>query len=123
MAKILVVDDALEIRKLIVKILEKAGYETIEAEDGEEALQLFKKFSPPLIITDVVMPGKNGIEIIMEIREINPDVKFIVISGGGHVPAEKYLALAEAINVEKTFNKPIDPSELLDTVKSLTDEL
>ena len=70
MEKILVIDDEPEVRNLIVKILERAGYESLEASDGDEGLRLFEKFSPSVIITDIVMPHKDGIELIMDVSNV-----------------------------------------------------
>ena len=67
------------------------------------------------------MPGKSGIKMIMEIREIAPESKFIVISGGGYIPAEKYLNLADALDVDYTFDKPLKSVEqLVNAVCALT---
>ncbi|MBU0681011.1 MAG: response regulator [Proteobacteria bacterium] len=119
MKKILIIDDEPLVRNVLKTMLEKAGYEVKEASNGDDGIHLFHTFSPQLIITDIVMPVKNGIEVIMEIRETNPTVKFIAISGGGYVPADKYLTLAKALDVSICMLKPLDFQELIAAVKNL----
>jgi len=119
MKRILVIDDEPGIRSLLNEMLEISGYEVRVAKDGADGISQFMTFQPDLIITDMVMPEKNGIEAIMELKRLNPAIKIIAISGGGHIPAEKYLMLASALNVEHTFTKPFDPQQLISTVQDL----
>lgn len=119
MKKILVIDDSPLIRDLLKTTLEKVGYEVKDAVNGDEGLHLYYTFSPQLIITDIVMPVKDGIELIMEIRKTDTDVKFIAISGGGHVAADKYLTLAKALDITNCFQKPLNSHELLNAVNDL----
>ena len=83
MPSILNVDDDPQFIKLLKKNLENAGYETMAAPDGEVGLETFKAHRPDLIIIDMIMPVKEGLETIIEIRRIDPKVKIIAISGGG----------------------------------------
>lgn len=119
MKKILLIEDEPLVRTVLKAILEKAGYEVKEASNGDEGIHLFHTFSPQLIITDIVMPVKNGIEVIMEIRGTDTSVKFIAISGGGYVAADKYLTLAKALDVTICMQKPLDRHELIAAVKKL----
>ena len=118
MASILIVDDDLQIQKLLKQILEKEGHETMVAADGLEAMRKYKQKRPDLLITDIVMPKKEGIELIMELKQLEPDVKIIAMSGGGQVDAETYLAMANKLGAKATIGKPLDRKELLSKVKS-----
>jgi len=91
MAQILIIDDEATIRDLLVKILEREGYKTITAADGKEGIRIFRENPADLIITDLIMPEKEGIETIMELRRDFRDVKVIAMSGGGKIEPETYL--------------------------------
>lgn len=119
MKKILIIDDEPMIRTFLRTTLERAGYEVKEAADGEEGIHLFYTFSPQLIITDIVMPDKDGIELIMEIRKTDIASKIIAISGGGYVTADKYLSLAKALDIDFCMEKPLDPHKLINLVNEL----
>ena len=122
MHSILIVDDDPQFIKLLKKILGNAGYETMAAPDGEVGLETFKAHSPDLIIIDMIMPEKEGLETIIEIRRIDPKVKIIAISGGGRFDPFTYLPMAEKLGAAETFTKPIDREELLEKVTSLLTE-
>ena len=113
MEKILIIDDEAPIRKMLTKLFEKNNYEVILAINGNQGIKLFKENSPDLIITDLIMPEKEGLETIREIREINPDMKIIAISGGGAVDPEIYLNLALKLGALETFTKPVYSDILL----------
>jgi YesN/AraC family two-component response regulator len=117
MKKILVIDDEPLIRTFLRATLEHAGYEVKEASDGNEGLHLLHTYSPDLIITDMIMPDKDGIELIMEIRKSESAIKLIAISGGGYIPAEKYLTLAKALNIDTCLQKPFDSQQIISAVK------
>ncbi len=119
MEKILIIDDEAPIRKMLTKLFEKNNYEVILAINGNQGIKLFKENSPDLIITDLIMPEKEGLETIREIREINPDMKIIAISGGGVVDPEIYLNLASKLGAVRTFTKPVDNDILLSAIKEL----
>ena len=119
MKKILIIEDEPIVRTVLKSMLDEAGYEVKEASNGDEGIHLFYTFSPQLIITDIVMPVKDGIEVIMEIRETDTTVKFIAISGGGYVASDKYLTLAKALDVSICMQKPLDLHELIAAVKKL----
>ncbi len=119
MARILVVDDDPDIRDMLRRMLESAGYEVIDAPDGKEALTLTDNSQPDAIITDVLMPEKDGLETILELRRNAPDVKIIAISGGDRVPAENYLRTAQRLGAQHTLCKPFRCRELLDAVGAL----
>ena len=94
MARILVIDDDDQILRTLHQVLEMEGHEVVDASNGKEGIKLFRENGADLIITDIVMPEKEGLETIMELRRDFPDIKVIAISGGGRVDPESYLTLA-----------------------------
>ena len=122
MARILVVDDDELIRKLILKTLERDGYEVFASADGHEVSNLHRRKPADLIITDLFMPEKEGMEIIMEMRRDFPDVKIIAISGAGSLGATQYLEMARMIGATRTLAKPFGQEELLAAVRELLEE-
>jgi len=116
MANILLVDDEVAILSLMEGLLRLEDHSVTRAENGREALLKMKGTEFDLIVTDLVMPEKEGLETIMEIRKENPSVKVIAMSGGGFVNASEYLALASAFGVSATLMKPFSKDELLRAV-------
>ncbi|MGA8180856.1 MAG: response regulator [Desulfobacterales bacterium] len=119
MARILIIDDEAIIRDLLKKILEREGYEIVTAFNGEEGLKIHRENPADLIITDLIMPGKEGIETIMELRRDFKDVKIIAMSGGGRIDPGTYLQMAKTLGAIKTIAKPFDRKELLKTIQEL----
>ncbi len=122
MKKILVVDDDDLIRDLLFEILDSSGYEVISAANGNQALDILKQQTVDLIITDIIMPDKEGIETIIEIRKKYPKALIIAMSGGGQLDANSYLSIAQKLGVARTISKPFDPANLLNIIKELLDE-
>lgn len=118
--KILIIDDDVAINKVLKKVLEMEGHEVINTYDGIEGIPVLEKDpSIDLVITDIVMPEKEGIETIMEIRKKNRDVKIIAISGGGRLKPDSYLVLAEKLGADAVLKKPFDGDELLQTIEKI----
>ena len=121
MGRILIIEDDAQIRKMLRRVLEDAGYEVEEAPDGLEGIELYRKKPADLVITDIVMPEKEGLETIIELRREFQDVKIIAISGGGRIRPEPYLQVAEGFGVEHVFTKPFDIRDLLAAVVKLVE--
>ena len=119
MARVLIVEDDELVRSMLKTTLEREGYEVMEASDGEKGIRLMKKNPAHLVITDIIMPDKEGIETIIELKRIFPGIKIVAISGGGRIGPETYLDMAEKFGAMRTFVKPIDRKELLKAVKEL----
>jgi len=119
MAKILIIDDDNQFREMLRRMLEKEGYDIKEASDGAKGISIYREEPTDIVITDLIMDGKEGIETIRELREDFPDVKIIAISGGGLLKAENYLKIAEKFGVLQTMTKPFDRKELFETVREL----
>ncbi len=119
MKRILVIDDDVQVRELLRLILEQGGYEVIEAGDGNEGLDRFRTEPTDLVITDIIMPEKEGIQTIRDLQRGSPEVKIIAISGGGRLSAEDCLETAECFGVDRTFTKPFRGAELLEAIQDL----
>ncbi len=120
MAKILLVDDDQQIRDMLKITLKRAGHEVEEAENGALAVSRYNPDKHDLVITDIVMPEKEGIETIMDLRKINSEVRIIAISGGGRINPDDYLSWARRFGVAHTFTKPVKRDELLEAIEELT---
>ena len=117
---ILVIDDEFEVRRMIVKMLKPEGYEVIEAADGESGMDVIKALKRiDILITDLIMPEREGIEVIQEVKKLFPDIKIIAISGGGRGDARNYLAIAKAMGAHKVLKKPFVRNDLLELIKQL----
>lgn len=114
--KILVVDDDEAVRTLLSDILTDAGYEVSAAQDGAKALRMAKTQSFDLLLTDLVMPDRDGIEVIRGIRSEQPNLKIIAISGAF---GANMLHVAELLGAHASLPKPCDRSQLLATVRGL----
>jgi len=123
MPRILVIDDNDEIRDLIREILESAGYEVVDATNGDEGIKAYRAAPTDLVITDMIMPEKEGLETMVELRREFPDVKIIAMSGDGFEEPMTYLDGARLIGGALcTFAKPFNVSDFLQTVKELLPE-
>ena len=112
--KILIVDDAMFMRKMIRKILEEDGYTDLEeARDGEAALELFEPFDPDLVLLDITMPGKSGLEVLEELLARRPQTKVVMCSAVGQ---ESTVQQALTLGALDFIVKPFKPDEFKRTV-------
>ncbi len=119
--RVLVVDDDAQIRFLLQKMFELEGYEVTVAFNGEEALRIYREKPSDVVITDIFMPGKEGLETIVELRSEFPNSKIIAISGGGsHVRKGDALHAALKLGANRTFSKPFDLLKLKEAVQELS---
>jgi CheY-like chemotaxis protein len=119
MTRILVIEDDDDVRDLLRQILERSGYEVEEASDGVEGIKRYREKQSDLIITDIIMPRKEGIETITDLRIEFPDVKVIAISGGGRLGPEPYLEVAKGFGANRIIMKPFTSGEILGAVSEL----
>jgi DNA-binding NtrC family response regulator len=119
MERILVIDDEQQIRSMLRLMLERDGYEVVEAPDGIEGIKAYRQKPADLIITDLIMPNKDGIGMIIELQKEFPDVKIIAMSGGGLNKPEGYLKGATKLGAACTLTKPIDREKMLRAVKNI----
>jgi len=118
--RILLVDDDSAFRESFRELLESKGYEVTEAADGLEAESHLESTEFDLTITDILMPDRDGLELIKIMRKLRPSMKFIAISGGGLIEADKYLLLAGNYPmVSAKATKPFNIDEMLETISRL----
>ena len=120
MDRILLIDDEEFIREGLGKLLELKGYKVDTASNGKSALNIMKSIIPDLIITDIIMPDFDGIELILKVKQIYPDVKIIAISGGGRINADNHLAIASQLGADKVLIKPFSSDELILAISALS---
>ena len=119
MVRILIIDDEDQPRRMLQQVLTRAGYEVIEARNGNEGLQYFRARPTDLIITDILMPEKEGLETIIDIRREFPAAKIIAISGGGRTGNLNFLEVAKRLGAQHTLQKPFELQEMLGAVRDL----
>jgi CheY-like chemotaxis protein len=119
MAHILIIDDDNQFRTMLRQLIERSGHEVKEASDGKEGIKLYREGPTDLVITDLIMPGKDGIETIQELKKEFPDIKIIAVSGGGRLGPQDYLHLAKMLGAQRTLTKPIKLPDLLKAIEEL----
>lgn len=117
--RILVIDDEPTALDLLRRILEMNGYEVLAAIDGQKGVELFHQYPCDLVITDMVMPIKDGLQTILDLRKIAPYLPIIAISGGGAISKERYLAVAGYLDNVITIAKPFAIEDITEAVKKL----
>jgi CheY-like chemotaxis protein len=115
---ILVVDDEPDLCELISRMLARAGHKVTCAGDGDEASRVIAKQQFDVVLTDVIMPEKDGIEVIGELRRKQPNVRIVAMSGGGHVALDQYLKIAKGMGAHGILQKPFSNDELLATIEA-----
>ena len=115
MARVLVIDDDAEIRVSLIKALEKVGHDVDEAGDGEEAIEYFTSMPYDVVISDINMPVKDGVESMLDLRTDYPDLKLIMISGED----ASLLETAEEFGAHRAFAKPFAVTAILKAVDEL----
>lgn len=119
MSSVLIIDDEPMIQKLLGRFFEMEGYDVFKASNGKEGLDIYYEHHPDLIVTDILMPEKDGLETIMEVRKEDQNVKIIAISGGGVSDPDDYLKMAKAFGADRTISKPVLREDLLKVAKDL----
>jgi CheY-like chemotaxis protein len=122
MARILVIDDDGQVRKTLKQVLELEGHQVTLAANGKEGLSAYGDGGADLVITDIIMPEKEGLETIGELRRENPAIRIIAISGGGRMDPRSCLSLAREFGAGRTLLKPFDREELLAAVAEMLGE-
>ncbi len=117
--KILVVDDHSLTRITLCRALNYMNYTTVEACNGYVGLKLFKREKPDVVVTDILMPDKGGLQTILELRAINPHVTIVAMSGGGARHDRSFLELAKDLGATLTISKPFRPAEMYALLNTL----
>ena len=119
MAKILVIDDDPGFRKMVEMTLSRAGHQAVLAEDGDQGIARYKAERPDLVVCDIVMPNKEGIETVRELRILAPSLPIIAMSGGSAGMGMKYLEMIQELGADAILSKPFRPAELVELVGNL----
>jgi len=117
MNSVLVIDDDPVFCAVVEGILENDGYDVTTAGDAQTGITRFGELNPDLVIVDILMPGKEGMATILELREANPDARILAITGGGNFAAHDVLRIAELLGADNSLKKPFEPTALLATVR------
>jgi CheY-like chemotaxis protein len=122
MARILVIDDEEDVRLVVGGVLRAAGHEVLSAADGAQGIALLRErgaANVQLVITDILMPEKEGLETIRDLKADFPDVKVIAMSGGGKkLKSTSHFFTADELGAQGVLLKPFGPKELLDAVQA-----
>lgn len=121
MKRILVVDDDIIMRETLRDILIFEGFKVCEAEGGNSALEKISNQDYDLIITDILMPERDGFEVIQESKRKNPRVQVLAISGGGYISADSYLKMANDMGADAILPKPFDVDSFISLVSNLAE--
>jgi len=116
---VLLIDDEDLVREMLTSALELGGYRVVTAADGVEGLEMYEKHRPRVVVTDILMPEKEGIETIMEMRQNGDDTVIVAISGGDRSGSELFLEVAGRLGADRTLAKPFRPKELLGVIAEL----
>jgi len=122
MARILVIDDDRKLRDVMSRALERAGHTVFEADDGAAGIRLYREHGPDLVITDIFMPERDGLQTIVQLRREFTGVKIIAISGGDQSGSLDFREHAEVLGASRTLRKPFDKAELVKIVHELLGE-
>jgi CheY-like chemotaxis protein len=116
MALVLVIDDDPQMRNTLRRILASAGHKVLEASNGRDGIALFQSHAPDVVVTDIIMPEKEGIETIIEMRRLGCGSKILAVSGGGHAGKVDFLTVAKKLGADLVLQKPIRAADLLHAV-------
>ena len=114
---ILVIDDDVDVRASVATMLEAGGFSVVKAENGVEAERAIERGKVELVLTDLLMPDKDGIELINDLRKSRPGLPIVAMSGGGHLPRAQYLAMARRLGAKDVLEKPFTLDQLTMTVE------
>ncbi|HEX3730882.1 MAG TPA: response regulator [Opitutaceae bacterium] len=116
MARILVIEDDEKMREALVQTLLKLGHEVAQEPNGRAGLARAAHWLPELVITDLIMPEKEGLETIVELRSGNPEIRIIAMSGGGRLSNSDFLNIALKLGAQGTLAKPFTREELREAI-------
>jgi DNA-binding response OmpR family regulator len=119
MKQILIIDDEEQIREMFIEMVSLDGYEAKGAENGKVAQELLEQTTFDLVITDLIMPEKEGFETIRDIRAKYESMPIIAMSGGGRLSPDIYLPTAKSFGADYVFQKPVKRQQLLEAIKNL----
>jgi DNA-binding response OmpR family regulator len=115
---VLVIEDDIVVRQACTMLLEDEGFDVVTASDGIDGLRKFHQIKPDIVLTDIIMPEKEGISLITDLRRGGKDVKIIAMSGGGRIGNMDFVTLATALGANGGLYKPFDDLELIETIRA-----
>jgi len=121
MANICLIEDDKMIRDSLERILKKMGHSVTTATNGREGLDAVAKISFDLIITDIIMPEVEGIEVIRTAKQQSPDTRIIAMSGGGRVGNTDFLQIAQSLGADQIIYKPVTKTEFMSALNHCLD--
>ena len=121
--KVLVVDDNIQFLDMLREVLVSNGYEVMHTTSSKDAENKFMEFVPDIVVTDIVMPEFDGIELMLKIRSINSNIRVIAISGGNSGYADTYLRMAKKLGADTILNKPFQMSTFIEQVQMLENQI
>lgn len=120
MAKILIVDDEPQLRMMLTHMLKQDNHEVLEADNGAQGIAMYRQHKPDMMIADLVMPEKNGIDMLLDLKKEFPQLNVLAISGGGGITGSfDYLPIAKLIGAKRILKKPFGLEDLRKSVKDL----
>jgi CheY-like chemotaxis protein len=119
MARIMIIDDDASVREALAALVGAAGHETCMASDGRRGLDRLPAFQPDLVITDILMPGMEGMETIRELRKRHPLLPIIAVSGCMPFNGTDYLRTAQRLGASQSLPKPVEPGALIEAIRAL----
>ena len=122
MAVVLIIDDDEMIVESLSVLLQNEGYDVLSSSNGKNGLKLLGKNRIDVVITDIIMPDKDGIETIREIKKTYRNTKIIAMSGGGKIAAKEYLTFVKQLGVRHTLSKPFEKEQILSALEAVLRE-
>lgn len=119
MTRVLIIDDEALVLQTLGAALRRAGFQVETAEDGGEGLEVFRRAAPDVVVTDIIMPGTEGIETIVQLRRERPSLLIIAMSGGARTVNVDLLEVAHKLGADAVLRKPFRPQELVARVLEL----
>jgi len=119
MKKLLIIDDDEQFRAFMSEALSDKGYDVLTASNGNEGLKSIASDNPDLVITDIVMPEKEGVEVIMELQQSESSIPIIAMSGGNLGNADSYLKMAKKLGADAVISKPFQLNNLISEIEKL----
>ncbi len=118
MTRILIIDDEVQVREMLREAFKEGGYEVVEAQDVAEGMKKIKEAPVALVVTDILMPEREGLETIQALRLECPNVKIVAISGGDGADPKVLLDISSFLGVDQVLAKPFSSEQLLEAVGS-----
>jgi len=122
MAKICLIEDEAMIRETLNRILQKLGHEVVTCSDGAQGLIEITKNSYDIVLTDIIMPEVEGIEILQTVKKVSPTTKVIAMSGGGRVGNTDFLEIASSLGADAIIYKPVTKTDFMEALNKCLSE-